>query len=73
MSSRKKRKSQRPGRQPIGHQQQGRKSRFNATYLFIAVIVLGLAAVAIANALSDGAPVNCPPGQVWSDDHNHCH
>jgi hypothetical protein len=73
MSSRKKRKGQRPGRQPVGRQPQGRKSRFNATYLFVAVIVLGLVAVAVANALSGGPPVECPPGQVWSDAHDHCH
>jgi hypothetical protein len=73
MSSRKKRKGQRAGRQPDGRQPQGRKSRFTATYLFVAVIVLGLVVAAIANALSDWPPVDCPPGQVWSDAHNHCH
>jgi hypothetical protein len=68
MSKKKKRKGQRPTHAP-----QGGKSRFSVTYVFIALIILGILAVVLAEALSGGPPVDCPPGLVWSDDHNHCH
>jgi hypothetical protein len=38
----------------------------------IVVIVLGI--IILGLALSGGqSPVDCPPGTVWSDAHQHCH
>jgi hypothetical protein len=68
MSGRKQRKGRRPARP-----QQGAKGGVNATMVFIALLVLSAAAVGLVAALRDGPPVECPPGQVWSDAHNHCH
>ena len=38
---------------------------------FIGLILLAAAAIAIANAF--GNQPDCPPGQVWSESHAHCH
>jgi hypothetical protein len=38
---------------------------------FIGLILLAAAAIAIATAFGD-LP-DCPPGQVWSEAHAHCH
>lgn len=40
--------------------------------VFIGLLVLAAAAIAIASMFDGGRP-ECPPGQVWSDAHNHCH
>ena len=32
-----------------------------------------LASMVVASALTRGDNPDCPPGQVWSDAHNHCH
>lgn len=40
--------------------------------VFIGMLVLIAAAVAAASMLGGDDP-DCPPGQVWSDAHNHCH
>lgn len=42
-----------------------------ASLAFIALIVLAAVAIAIANMFGDRP--DCPPGQVWSEAHNHCH
>lgn len=40
--------------------------------ILVAAVILGLVIVVLA--LSGGnAPVDCPPGTVWSDAHQHCH
>lgn len=36
----------------------------------VVLIVLVLAAIAL---LGGGSSVDCPPGTVWSDAHQHCH
>jgi hypothetical protein len=40
--------------------------------IFIGVILLIIALVAVATLFDDDAPL-CPPGQVWSAAHGHCH
>jgi hypothetical protein len=40
--------------------------------VFIGLLVLAAVAIAIASVM-DGTRPECPPGQVWSDAHNHCH
>lgn len=39
--------------------------------VFIGLILLAAVAIAIANAFGDRP--ECPPGQVWSESHGHCH
>jgi hypothetical protein len=46
--------------------------RITPSMVFIALIVLIIAVGALASVLSGGTP-SCPPGQVWSEAHNHCH
>lgn len=41
--------------------------------VFIGLLVLAAAAIAIASVFDSGDRPECPPGQVWSDAHNHCH
>ena len=53
--------------------QKKRRWRINTpSLIFIGLLVLGAVAVAIGSVLS-GEDSRCPPGQVWSDAHNHCH
>jgi hypothetical protein len=40
--------------------------------IFIGVIVLVIGIVAAARMFGEDVP-DCPPGQVWSDAHGHCH
>lgn len=40
-----------------------------AALIVISLILIG---VAVSNFSSD-APPECPPGQVWSEAHGHCH
>lgn len=66
--SRRSRQTQQP--QAGGSQ---RKRRINTpSLIFIGLIVLMAVFVAVASLLGDRAP-SCPPGQVWSDAHGHCH
>ncbi|MFU8812142.1 MAG: SEC-C metal-binding domain-containing protein [Balneolaceae bacterium] len=55
----------------LGKDQSGNKSKF-------AMIVIGLAVIAslfilLLSITSGSGPIDCPPGTVWSDAHNHCH
>jgi hypothetical protein len=52
-----------------------RRSAFRLTpsKVFIAIIILMIAVAAISSAISGADDPECPPGQVWSDAHNHCH
>ena len=52
-----------------------RRSAFRVTpsKVFIAIIVLMIAVAAISSAITGADDPECPPGQVWSDEHNHCH
>jgi hypothetical protein len=50
-----------------------RKRRINTpSLIFIGLILLMIGFVAVASLLVGRAP-SCPPGQVWSDAHGHCH
>ena len=40
--------------------------------VFIGLLLLAAAAIAVASVFDGGRP-ECPPGQVWSNAHNHCH
>ncbi|HUF49656.1 MAG TPA: hypothetical protein VMN60_02405 [Longimicrobiales bacterium] len=66
------RKKQHRGRREKQRGEARRKSRLTASKLFIGLIVLIIAIAALATVFAN-QPVDCPPGQVWSDDHNHCH
>jgi hypothetical protein len=51
--------------------QSGTSSKIGIITVAVA-LVLGL--IIIGLALSGGnPPVDCPPGTVWSDAHQHCH
>ena len=41
----------------------------------VLLVVLGLLMIGLAFSGADqgSAPVDCPPGQVWSEAHGHCH
>ena len=71
-----KKKKKRPHGSAMGESaapRRKRKWRLNGPSLvFIGLLVLAAAAIAIASAF-DGDRPECPPGQVWSDAHNHCH
>ena len=54
-----------------GKVKSGRSSKFAMITLLLAV-VFGLIIIMLAIS-SSGAPVDCPPGTVWSDAHQHCH
>lgn len=40
--------------------------------IFVGLIVLIVGIVAVASLFRGDDPL-CPPGQVWSDAHGHCH
>jgi hypothetical protein len=50
-----------------------KKKRFlsGPSLAFIGLILLAAAAIAVATAF--GNRPDCPPGQVWSESHAHCH
>jgi hypothetical protein len=50
-----------------------RAFRVTPTKVFIGIIVLMIVVAAVASAISGRDNPDCPPGQVWSDAHNHCH
>jgi hypothetical protein len=56
-------------------QEPPRRSRIRLTpsKIFIAIIVLMIAVAVVSSLLTAGDDPECPPGQVWSDAHNHCH
>jgi hypothetical protein len=64
-----KKQQRRTSRQPASRTAH---SRITPTIVFVAVIVLIILVGALASVFSGGVP-SCPPGQVWSDAHNHCH
>jgi hypothetical protein len=41
--------------------------------IFIGVIALMVAIVAAIQVFGNDDVPECPPGQVWSDSHGHCH
>jgi len=47
--------------------------RMSPSKVFIAIIVLMIAVAFISSAISGADDPECPDGQVWSDDHAHCH
>lgn len=66
-------KRQKTGGPAAGATPRSKKKRLlsGPSLAFIALILLAAAAVAIATAFGD-LP-DCPPGQVWSEAHAHCH
>ncbi|HEX2166806.1 MAG TPA: hypothetical protein VHG09_06160 [Longimicrobiales bacterium] len=42
-----------------------------ASLVFIGLILIAAIAIALANVFGDRP--DCPPGQVWSEAHGHCH
>jgi hypothetical protein len=53
--------------------QRGRAPRISASLVFVALIVFFVAVAAAMSVWSGSDRRSCPPGQVWSDAHNHCH
>lgn len=39
----------------------------------VLLLVFGLVLIGRTFSSGDSAARACPPGQVWSDDHGHCH
>lgn len=70
---RNRRKRQDAGGNAAGVASRSKKKRglSGASLAFIGLILLAAAAIAIANAVGDRP--DCPPGQVWSESHGHCH
>lgn len=74
MSSRKRKRRERA--QQNRHARAGRSRGglpFTASHAFIAIIVLIVVLAAAVALISGDRQPRCPPGQVWSDEHNHCH
>ena len=73
--AKKKNRAKRPqsGTSRTGGAPRKKKRGLNGPSLvFVGLLVLVAVAIAIAS-LFDGDRPQCPPGQVWSDAHNHCH
>jgi hypothetical protein len=70
--SRKKRKGQQQQQQQQKPTKRRKGRGVSGTVVFIALIGV-LVAVAAAMSLWSGDRPGCPPGQVWSSAHNHCH
>jgi hypothetical protein len=68
--NRRARRSQ--AKQPLPSRSARKRFLNTPSLIFIALIVLMVGIVAIASRLSGDDP-SCPPGQVWSDAHGHCH
>ena len=47
--------------------------RLTPTKVFIGLLLLFVALAYAVSAFSGNGDIECPPGQVWSDAHNHCH
>ena len=64
---------QKTGRPPAGAAPRAKKKGVlsGPSLVFLGLILLAAAAIAIATAFSDRP--DCPPGQVWSASHGHCH
>ena len=50
-----------------------RAFRLTPTKVFIGIIIMMIGVAVVVSALSSGDDPECPPNQVWSDAHNHCH
>lgn len=55
-----------------GKDESGSGSKFAMISVVLAVL-FGLIIIALALSGSGDVPVDCPPGTVWSDAHQHCH
>jgi hypothetical protein len=66
-------KRQKTGGPAAGGAPRSKKKRglSGTSLVFIGLILLAAAAIAIATAF--GNRPDCPPGQVWSESHAHCH
>lgn len=66
-------KRQKAGGAAAGEAPRSKKKRrvSGASLAFIGLILLAAVAIAIASVFSDRP--DCPPGQVWSESHGHCH
>lgn len=66
-------KRQKTGRPAAGAAPRGKKKGVlsGPSLAFLGLILLAAVAIAVATAFSDRP--ECPPGQVWSESHGHCH
>jgi hypothetical protein len=74
MSRKKNRKQQRNRAASEARAGSPRKWKFRlnpVSLVFIGLLVFAVVVVAVASVLGDRP--ECPPGQVWSSAHNHCH
>jgi hypothetical protein len=69
-----RRSQQAQGAQPGQRSSRSKRKRFLNTpsLIFIGLIVLMVGVIAAASFFRGDTP-KCPPGQVWSDAHGHCH
>lgn len=73
MSQKKKRKQRRTQQAQTQQGRPRRKRRINTpSLIFIGLILLMAGVLAVVTLFGRDVP-DCPPGQVWSAAHDHCH
>lgn len=56
------------------HKTSWRENRFVTGAGVALVLIVGILLIALAfSDGGNGGRQDCPPGQVWSDEHGHCH
>jgi hypothetical protein len=71
--SKKKKKRNRKQQQLEKPRPRRRTSGISGSLVFVALIAFLVAVGAAISMWSGGDRPSCPPGQIWSDAHNHCH
>lgn len=75
MARKRNRSKGHPAGEPGQNRAQRRKAKRGRNWpslIFIGLLVLAAATIAVASMLDTDSP-DCPPGLVWSDAHGHCH
>ena len=74
MSKRKNKQSARSGSAPAPPRPK-KKRRINNTpsLVFLGLLLFMVLIIAVSSMFRSGERPECPPGQVWSDAHGHCH
>ena len=74
MAKKQNRRARRSKAQQHGTARAARRQFLNTpSLIFLGLIVLMVALAATAMLLAGDDVPDCPPGQVWSDEHGHCH
>ena len=69
MSKKKRNRDKRPQQRPAPPKWR----RITPTKVFIGLLLLFVVVAYAVSAFSGSSGIECPPGQVWSAAHNHCH